>query len=78
MYISAKLKLVNPWDSFAFLFVAADYFFFNFNFFEKFFQEYHHSVQQFGPTKGPKTDWIGYQRTILVGKELNDVHRYTQ
>ena len=34
------------------------------DFFEKFFQEYHHSVKQFGPRLGP-TVRKGYQQTTV-------------
>ena len=46
------------------------------NFFEKFFQEYHQNVKQFGSKSGPsnrigvETVCKGYQQTTLAGKEL--------
>ena len=49
--------------------------FFKINFFEKFFQDYHQSIKQFGSRSGP-TFWSGsklfasYQQMTLVGQDL--------
>ena len=56
-------------------FLSSAVFFFNINFFERFFQEYHQSVKQFGARSVRVWYWVqivckGYQQTTKVDKEL--------